>query len=739
MNSEALPEKEVKKRQRERLIIAVSGVSLLFITVLEAQISKISLKVPLSSNILVFGFINLNIVLLLILMFLVIRNVGKVIFERRRRVIWSRLRSKLIMAFIGFAFFPTVVLFFVAAGFISHSITSWFSPQIKTSLRESREVAQTYYENSAINAVNYAQQISGNVTGKALLEPEMADLLKDFVSLKQREYNLGLVEVFSLRQKEQFAVFNPKVPSGSLTDPASDFVKEGLSGKTLTKIQSLGKGDLIRGIVPVRSAKDEKAIEGAVVVSYYVPRSLTGKIAEIEDGYNKYLEQTALMPYIKWSYLLILLLIALLIAFSATWFGLYLSRGITVPLQRLAEGTKQIAQGNLNVRIEAQQDDEIGSLVASFNTMAEDIKMSETRLRQAMDSLEERRRYMEIILRDIGAGVISVDSEGRVRSINTSAEKKLNIRTDRVLEKMYHEVLRPDYRAIVDKLVAGLRRSGKDTISEEVKVPTDEGTITLLVSLTALRDEKGKDLGMVAVFEDLTQLIKAQRVEAWREVARRIAHEIKNPLTPIQLSAQRLRKKYMDTLNGDPTVFDECTRTIIRQVEELKGMVNEFSNFARLPAANPTPNSLNEVLKEAFLLFQQGHRHIDLRFDPDDSIPVFELDKEQVKRAAINLLDNAVAAVQSLGNGEGEVLLKTTYDQELKIAMFEVVDNGCGVSPEDKPRLFEPYFSTKRAGTGLGLTIVSQIVRDHNGFIRIQDNHPRGARFIVELPVRTAG
>jgi len=737
MSANILSDKEIKKRQRERLIIAVSGVALLFITYLEAHIAQISLKVPLSSNILVFGFINLNIVLLLLLLFLVIRNVGKVIFERRRKVIWSKLRSKLIMAFLGFAFFPTVVLFLVASGFVSHSISSWFSSQVETSLRESLEVAQTYYENSAINAVNYAQQISKNITEKALLEKEMADLLKEFVSLKQKEYNLGLVEIFSLRQKEQFAVFNPKVPAESMTDPGSDFVKDGLAGKTLTKIKSLGQGDLIRGIVPIRSARDEKVIEGAVVVSYYVPRSLTGKMAEIKEVYEKYLEQSTLMPYIKWSYLLILFLIFLLIALSATWFGLYLSRGITDPLQKLSEGTKQIAQGNLDVRVVAQQDDEIGSLVSSFNSMAEDIKRSQSQLRQAMESLEERRRYMEIVLRDIGAGVISVDMEGRITNINTSAAKILNISTEKVLGRDYRDVLRPEYLSIVQRIVKNLRSSGKDTISEEVKIPTSSETLTLLVSLTAIRDEKGKDLGIVAVFEDLTQLVKAERVEAWRDVARRIAHEIKNPLTPIQLSAQRLRKKYLDSINFDRAVFDECTTTITRQVEELKNLVNEFSNFARMPASNPTPNNnLNDLLKEAFLLFQQGHRDIDIRFEPDNSIPVLELDREQIKRAAINLLDNAVAAVKSVTDGQGEILLKTSFDRDLKIARFEVVDNGCGISTEDKPRLFEPYFSTKKTGTGLGLTIASQIIRDHKGFIRVQDNRPRGARFIVELPVR---
>jgi two-component system nitrogen regulation sensor histidine kinase NtrY len=235
----------------------------------------------------------------------------------------------------------------------------------------------------------------------------------------------------------------------------------------------------------------------------------------------------------------------------------------------------------------------------------------------------------------------------------------------------------------------------------------------------------------VVVFDDLTELLKAQRMAAWREVAKRIAHEIKNPLTPIQLSAQRLRRRYQGLFNENDPVFDECTKMIIKQVEELKTLVNEFSNFARMPASNPTTNSLNEVVAEALVLFQEGHRDITFSIHPDEALPKFSLDREQIKRVVINLLDNAVAAA---GPG-GSIELATSYSQPLQLATLTVSDNGCGIPEEDKPRLFEPYFSTKKSGTGLGLAIVSTIVSDHNGYIRVRDNEPRGTRFIVELPV----
>jgi two-component system nitrogen regulation sensor histidine kinase NtrY len=281
-------------------------------------------------------------------------------------------------------------------------------------------------------------------------------------------------------------------------------------------------------------------------------------------------------------------------------------------------------------------------------------------------------------------------------------------------------------------------RAENRSITRQIKLRVRGDMLTLLVKMAILRDEEERYLGMVVVLDDLTQLQKAQRAEAWREVARRIAHEIKNPLTPIQLSAQRLRKRYLNQFGQDGAIFDECTKTIITQVEELKNLVNEFSSFARMPAANPTPNQLNEIIREAMVLYEAGHRQIRFEFKADEKIPVFNLDKEQIKRVVVNLLDNAVAAVDAVAgkDGEGHILIESQLDPLMNLARIEVADNGCGVAPEDKPFLFEPYFSTKPSGTGLGLAIVNSIISDHHGYVRVKDNLPRGARFIIELPLK---
>jgi two-component system nitrogen regulation sensor histidine kinase NtrY len=345
---------------------------------------------------------------------------------------------------------------------------------------------------------------------------------------------------------------------------------------------------------------------------------------------------------------------------------------------------------------------------------------------------------MEIVLRDVGAGVVSIDPAGRIQTINRSAENILGIQAASVLEKVYSEVLQPEHLALAEEWIKAVNRAENHSITRQIKLNVRNETLALLVKVAMLRDEENHYLGLVVVLDDLTQLQKAQRAAAWREVARRIAHEIKNPLTPIQLSAQRLRKRYLGQFAQDGAVFDECTQTIVTQVEELKNLVNEFSSFARMPAASPAPNNLNEIIREAMVLYEEGHKQIRFAFNPDDKIATFNLDKEQMKRVMGNLLENAVAAMDQVGaeQKDGQITIETQLDSRMNLARIEVADNGCGVLPQDKPMLFEPYFSTKPSGTGLGLAIVNTIISDHDGYIRVKDNLPRGTRFIIELPIK---
>jgi two-component system nitrogen regulation sensor histidine kinase NtrY len=737
--------KEVKRRRREIFLIGILFVLITLLFYLQTHVTYWGDQIPITNNILVVTLIGLNIILLLLLVFLILRNVVKLVFERKKRILGAKLKTKLVLAFITLSLFPTIVLFFIAIHFITSSIENWFSIQVEGSLQESLVVAQVYYQNTANNALYYGRQISQGITRQQMVEKNSQPVLAGYLKEKVKEFNLGAVEILSNKLPGPLLVQGAALQKANFPPLETKILQEALRGKEATKIQSLGQGDLIRGLVPVFSAQNPKEVISILVVDYFVPQSLVSRINEISMAFEDYKQLRTLKNPIKFSYLITLSLVTLLIIFSATWFGLFLAKGITEPILRLAEGTQKITQGNLDFQIAKTSEDEIGTLVNSFNQMTQDLKGSKSQVEEAHAELsrsnlelEGRRRYMEIVLRNVGAGVISIDAEGRIRTMNKSAEKILGIQAEAVLGEVYTQVLPPEQLALTEDLAREVTRSENHSVTREIKLNVRNEILTLLVKFTLLRDDENRYLGVVVVLDDLTQLQKAQRAAAWREVARRIAHEIKNPLTPIQLSAQRLRKRYMSQFVEDGAVFDESTKTIITQVEEIKNLVNEFSSFARMPAANPVPNDLNEIIREAFILYQEAHRHISFVFRPDPKIPVFNLDKEQIKRAIVNLLENAVAAVEERAGVEktGEITIETQLDPLMSLARIEVADNGCGIAMEDKPLLFEPYFSTKVAGTGLGLAIANTIISDHDGYIRVRDNTPQGARFIIEIPIK---
>jgi two-component system nitrogen regulation sensor histidine kinase NtrY len=728
---------EEKRRRRERFIIVLSTVLIILMTSLMVYISGSSTFISLASNILVYGLINFNVILILLLIFLVVRNLIKLIFERKRKIFGYKLRTRLVVAFVGFSIVPTILLFVAAISYITKSTEMWLSSQIEQSLHESLKVAQLYYQNSANNAIFFARQISRNITEGGLLKKGNRNILLELLRKKQKEYNLSAVEIYSPDQIEISKVLSPQLPKESFVRPEYQLVMEGCKGKEISNIQSLGTGDLIRGVVPIYSSWNPKDIVGVVSGGFFIQKSLIGKMNKISKTFEEYRYLETRKTPIKLNYLIYLTLIALLITFSATWFGFYMAKQITVPIQALAEKTKDVAHGQLDVRIDQVASDEIGTLVDSFNRMTHDIKTSKEELERSNIDLqganfesEQRRRYMEIVLRNVTAGVISIDKDNRITTINKSAERMLSIKIHQVLNKKYTEVLGSEHYALVTEIMQEMEDAKKESLERQVTLKLRDAFKTILANFTVLRDEKNDYMGIVVVFDDLTELQKAQRMIAWKEVARRIAHEIKNPLTPIQLSAQRLRRKYLNEFKENGTVFDECTGTIIDQVDTMRKLVNEFQNFARMPAANPVPNNINRIIEEVLTLYLGNHGKV--LFHAGLSIPILALDKEQIKRAMINLIDNSLAAMDG---GEGKINIKTSFRKRLKLVRIEIADDGHGISPEDKAKLFEPYFSRKKSGTGLGLTIVNTIISDHNGYIRVFDNEPRGTKFVIELPV----
>jgi len=422
--------------------------------------------------------------------------------------------------------------------------------------------------------------------------------------------------------------------------------------------------------------------------------------------------------------------------FCAIWFGFFMARSISLPIKELAEGTRRVADGDLSYSINPLGDDEFGSLVNSFNQMTKDLRtsrgqleLSARMLRHQNIEIEEKRRFMEIVLKSVSAGVVTLDAKGIISTMNKSAEKMLNLKSEQILNKSIKHLLTGQFLELANDIMDSLPVSRGDTIELPLKLTIEGRPRSFLISVNALKDDAGKHMGTLMVFDDLTELEKGQRMAAWREVARRIAHEVKNPLTPIALSAQRLKRKYAQFV--DDTIFEECTETIISQVELIRNLVNEFSSFARFPSANPLPCHLMPVVEETLALYREGHSRINFKINNTSDIPILNLDRQQMKQALLNLIDNAIGALKGTGN----ITIGVTHDPILKKVRMEVADDGPGISNEDKTRLFQPNFSTKKTGMGLGLTIVNTIIADHNGMINVQDNTPRGAKFVIELPV----
>ena len=474
-----------------------------------------------------------------------------------------------------------------------------------------------------------------------------------------------------------------------------------------------------------------------VIVDTYLPESLVTKMKRVVQSYKDYKEAKAYKNPVKAQYIALVLGIGLVIILSGTWFGFQIAKGITVPIQKLAEGTKAVAAGDLNFRITAKGTDEIGVLVDSFNRMTQDLKFSKAELEQANASLQHsnieldrRRAYIETVLDNIGSGVLSVDAGDRIATFNRSAERILSLKAEEIRGLSLSDVFKPIGLTMFMELVERLRSSTRETVAWEGQAELRGNTLVLGLNASRLRNETGRELGSVIVFDDLSALIKGQKAAAWQEVAQRIAHEIKNPLTPIQLSAERLRKKFFEKAGDFNDIFDQSTMTIVNEVNSLKRMVDEFSNFARLPAPVMERQSLHAALQDVILFYSAAHRDIEFLAQLDETLPRIMIDREQMKRVFVNIFDNAVQAM----NGKGRLWVTTRAETKLRKIIIEVADEGVGIQPGDQENLFLPYFSKKKTGTGLGLAIVHRIISDHDGRIRAANNVPKGAIFTIELP-----
>jgi two-component system nitrogen regulation sensor histidine kinase NtrY len=733
--SDRLEQREARKRRRERIIILGLGLVFALLTGVEFRLTRISATLPFVNSIFFFGLINFNIVILVGLLWLIFKNVGKIFFERRSKLLGSRLKTKLVTAFIGFSIIPTLILFTISSLYINQSFDKWFSLKIQNTLQSSLEITNLYYKNAELNSTHFSELIARQVHSQVITHRKNLDhAFMQNLEQMRATYALNAVEIYTDPLEEPVRVMDPE---SRINNPDAyirmslDRLRLAFQGEHIAFIQNIGHADLVRAATPLIDYTSGQ-VRALVVVDTLIPVNLTMKAGQIAHTAEDYKDTNPLKYPIKTTYFSILILITLLIVFAEIWLGLYLARELTVPVERLVKAAQEVGRGRLDVVIEKTGNDEIATLVESFNKMTSDLKGNQATIRQ-------RTQQLEAILSNIATGVILVDLNGNLLTINDSAKALLDLPSEGEIGKPMRDIFcNENSSALLKSLESGLLDLTR-TEREQRWSAKINGDVRNLTAISSPLKEKGAIWGAVAVLDDLTYLVKGQREMAWREVAKRIAHEIKNPLTPIKLSAQRIQRRLKELPGRDGQLVQECTAVIIQHVDELKEMVNEFSNFARLPEVSPMPQQLNDLLRETMQLYLTAHPEIHFITTLEPKLPILNLDRDQMKRVFLNLMDNAIAAIKlKTRSGPGKIEVETHYNEKLDVAAIIIRDNGPGMNESIQTRAFEPYFSTKTEGTGLGLAIVKRIINDHGGYIRLTSTEGVGTTFTIELPTKTS-
>lgn len=729
MNEEAQVMEEGQKRRRELGMVFLLAVLFLVLTAIEYKLFGMSQQLPFAHSIFFLGLVNFNIILFLLLFFLIFRNVVKIFSERQSGLAGKTLKAKLIAAFVTFSFIPTTLMFIVSVFYINNSFDKWFSEKMAGVLKSSLEVTNSYYLSAKRKNYHFAERVATELRGT-----HSADWSKRLSQLRER-YSLDAVEYYPSLFGQRIVSVSPDEASPEVPPLSLELLERGIEDRNeASTIHQFENGNLVRVIFPVGRNKDE----GAVVVSTFIPLSLIAKMDDIAAAYEDFRDINPLEGPIKSIYLIILVLMTLTIMLGATWFGFYLARQLSVPLEELGQAAQRVANRDYQPVKLTSGSREINELVRHFNQMTTKLETSErevfeanSNLRSTLNRLDERSRYIEVVLSTVSTGVVSIDPEGTITMVNRHAAKLLETPPGKLVGKHISQVLDKEHFQILQNMIQQMKSHKAESIQREVRVQIRERSVPLQMTLSFLFDENQAELGKVLVFDDLTAVLGAQRAAAWTEVARRIAHEIKNPLTPIKLSAERLRKKFGQQIKDE--AFHESVRLIVYQVDSLKNLVNEFNQFARLPKSSPTSGQLNSVISDSLVLFRNSGRGEIVEFIPDQTLPRFFFDPDQMSRIINNLVDNALAAV--VERKDPHIVISTHYDSVLKIARIEVKDNGPGIPPQLRERIFEPYITTKAQGTGLGLAIVKRMVEDHQGFIRAYSDGHDETKFVIELPV----
>ena len=690
------------------------------------------------NNLTVLLIFNIILILLFVLVVLITRNLVKLYSERKSKILGSRFQTKLIIAFLILTLVPSVLLFTVANKLFTLSIGSWFNVKTEQTLQQSMDVAQEYYASMEKRSLIRIQKIEEFITQKELFRQAKRWQLNKLIEEKRKEYAIGGIILYDDKYRPIASEIDKK---GAPYVQSSDFIdvlKKSVGGEGVSEFRTLSQGHYIIVAKPLtEQIKDKLSIWGYILTLVSIPGSTQHKIQAIQNSFESYKRQNFLQLPVSASYYTTFLMITLLILFSAIWLGFYMARGITVPIQLLAEGTRRISEGDLNFKLGISAQDEIGVLVDSFNRMTEKLNDSQSNVEKANQDLkitnielEQRRQYIATILDNIGAGVVSIDKRGRITTFNKAAADILTVSAQEVSGSRYKNVFDKSHLAVIRKIIREMTSKNKESAEDQVEIKLNESSLILLIKAHVLKNPGQRYLGIVIVFEDLTAMIQTQKIAAWKEVAQGIAHEIKNPLTPIQLNTQRLKKKYYENKKSFNKIFEESIDIISQEVEGMKDLVNEFLRFARMPTPSLKPNSLHEIIDNVYTLYKNNNNNITIERNYDPNVTQAKIDAEQIRRIFINFFENSIDALED--NGKIEISTKIDFTANKIFIRFS--DDGAGIPNTDRDKLFLPHFTTKKRGTGLGLAIVNRIVADHGGTITVKNNRPHGTIFEIQIP-----
>jgi two-component system nitrogen regulation sensor histidine kinase NtrY len=733
-------------RDNTRLIVAGIVALLILLAALLIVANRSSQLAPdVLTELVLYALSATNLTFLVALGFVLARNIIKLMVEQRRGLPFARFRGKLVAVLLGMTLVPAVLVLLVGSELIRNSVDRWFNAPMDDVLSSASNIAGDYYQERQRLVASEARRLARSL---AALDLGDGGGVRGAIEPVVTQERVTLVEVYRVASasgnrtaSRLFEASGPALPTAYARETADTLAQRTVDAQSEQRAVDPVRngGELVRTAVPIRTGQNGP-VRGVVVVSEYLTSDFAAQSRRMTRAYEDYQQLRVLKQPLTGVYLSFFLMLTLMILVGATWMGLYLAKRIIRPVQRLAAAAREIGAGHLEHRIEPETRDEFGSLVEAFNRMADDIAENRRQLERSAVELEDkhrevesRRQYVETVLDRVATGVIAIDASGRIRTLNSAASRLLMLPAGLAGEPAATVFGDPDLHPLA-ALIAQGPRVAEPARPQEVTVVRGGREIHLSVMMTSLRrdtaDAGAVDAGTVIVFDDVTPLVRAQKVAAWREVARRLAHEIKNPLTPIQLSAERLRRNLANAPEPSWMLVDECTSTIVAEVESLKELVDEFSQFARMPAPRAVPTDLHALIGDALGLYRGIFTDVELRPHLATNLPRVPIDSEQIRRVLINLVDNAIEAMDQ----HGIIDVETQHDAANSLVRIIVADDGPGIAPEERDKLFLPYYSTKRRGSGLGLAIVRRIVVEHGGSIEVTDNAPHGTRFVIELP-----